>query len=305
VSATLLVGNRIAGTGIDSHLLERLAEILDAELIAVDNHQDARQATRDWLATNGTAAVVIAAGGGGTLRAIVEGACDGHPRPPTAQTVRIGGLRMGSGNVVPKRYGVPKNPIQAAHHLKARIDGDRTRPCGVIRCRFGGPRAEPGHGITMCGLGHFGRTSGDLLRLRHRARALRNAAAKLIPLERINDAEYLSSFLTRMAVAALVPSSCELVTVENRTFRLLAGVVMNFPIRGIPIDPHTDIDEAALGYRLLPRCGAPLAGTLQLGQRLTIRLEDRDSTEFFLDEDPETARQEITIEAAGTLDFVA
>jgi diacylglycerol kinase family enzyme len=70
VAATLLVGNRIAGTGIDPHLLERLAGILDAELVTVDNHQSARQATRDWLATHGQDAVVIAGGGGGTLRAL-------------------------------------------------------------------------------------------------------------------------------------------------------------------------------------------------------------------------------------------
>ncbi len=302
---TLLVGNRIAGTGIDPQLLERLAEILDAELVTVDDHPQARQATRSWLATNGKGAVVIAAGGGGTLRAVVEGACDGRARLPTGQAVRLGGLRMGSGNVVPKRYGVPSDPIQAAHHLKARIGGGSTRPCGVIRCRFAGEQGEPRHGITMCGLGHFGRTSGDLLRLRQKAGALRNAAARLIPLERINDAEYLSSFLTRMAVAALVPTSCELVTVGGQSFRLLAGVVMNFPIRGIPIDPGTDIDEARLGYRLFPRCGVPLAGTLEPEQRLTIQLEDRRTTEFFLDEDPETAQGQISIEAAGTLDFVA
>jgi diacylglycerol kinase family enzyme len=302
VSRTLLVGNRIAGTGVDPNLLDRLAEILEAELRTVDSHPEARQATKDWLATHGKNAVVIAGGGGGTLRAVVEGACDGRPTPPTRDTVRLGGLRMGSGNVVPKRYGVPRDPIEGARHLKERIDAGSTRPCGVIRCQFGG---GPRHGITMVGLGHFGRTSGDLLRLRHKAGPLRNAAAKLVPLERINDAEYLSSFLTRMAIAALVPASCELVSVEGRSFRLLAGVVMNFPISGIPVKPGTDIDDAALGYRLFPRYGAPLAGILQPQQQLTLRLEDRRSTEFFLDEDPETAHGQITIEAAGTLEFVA
>jgi len=296
------VGNRSAGTGIDPDLLDRLAGILHAELATVDNHPGARQATRAWLATHSQSAAVIAAGGGGTLRAVVEGACDGRPTPPTKDTVRIGGLRLGSGNVVPKRYGVPRDPIAAAHHLKARLDGGGTRPCGVIRCRFGG---EPRHGITMCGLGHFGRTSGDLLRLRKKAGALRHAAARMIPLERINDAEYLSSFLTRMAVAALVPTSCELVKVENRTFRLLAGVVMNFPIQGLPVDPRTDIDEPSLAYRLFPCYGVSFRGTLEPGGQLKIELQDRERTEFFLDEDPEIAHRAITVEAAGTLDFLA
>ncbi len=307
MTAILLVGNRLAGTGHQAGLLERLAAELAAELRTVEDHPAARQATRQWLAGHPTQpTAVIAGGGGGTLRAVVEGACDGRPTPPGRDTIRIGGLRMGSGNVVAKRYGVPRDPLAGARHLKARLGAGTTRPCGVIRCRFGG---EPRHGITMCGLGQFGRTSGDLARFRQRAGGLRRLAARLIPLERLNDAEYLSSFLSRMAASALVPASCELVRAQlpnqHRSFRLLSGVVMNFPIAGIPIDPGTDIDQPTLGVRLFPRYGRPLATLLEPGQMLTLELLDRERTEFFLDEDPETAIQQITIEAAGTLDFIA
>ena len=307
MTAILLIGNRLAGTGHPAGMLERLAAELGAELRAVDDHPAARRATRDWLAENaGRPSAVIAGGGGGTLRAVVEGACDDRPAPTGGETVRIGGLRMGSGNVVAKRYGVPRDPLAGVRHLKARLEAGTTRPCGVIRCRFGG---EPRHGITMCGLGQFGRVSGDLARLRRRAPGLRRLAARLVPLERLNDAEYLSSFLTRMAASAFVPSSCELVRAhiadQDRSFRLLSGVVMNLPIAGIPIDPGTDIEQPTLGVRLFPRYGRPLATLLEPGQAMTLELLDRERTEFFLDEDPETAVRRITIEAAGTLDFVA
>jgi len=122
---------------------------------------------------------------------------------------------------------------------------------------------------------------------------LRRAAARLIPLERLNDAEYVSSFLARMAVAALVPSSCELVRCRGHSFRLLAGVVL------------TTRDRADLRYHLVPRYGRPLSGRLQPGEQLSLELADRRQTEFFLDEDPELATGAIRITAAGTLDFVA
>lgn len=229
--------------------------------------------------------MVVAAGGGGTLRAVVEGSLPNRPH------VRVGGLRMGSGNVIPKRYGVPRDPIAAAHRLKAFIDSGSTRPAAVIRCDFG---AETHHGVTMCGLGHFGRTSGDLVRFHERAAGLRKRAAELIPLERINDLEYVSSFVARMALAALVPTSCELVTVQpDRRLRLLAGVVL------------TRADRSDLSYWIVPRYGRPLTGALKQGQELILTLEDRRRTEFFLDEDPEIATGGITIAAAGTVDFVA
>ncbi|MEP7104524.1 MAG: diacylglycerol kinase family protein [Chloroflexota bacterium] len=303
MTAILLVGNRLAGTGHQSGLLERLSTELGAQLQVVDNHPAARRATWEWLAGHASQpTAVIAGGGGGTLRAVVEGACDGRALPPGRDVVRIGGLRMGSGNVVAKRFGVPRDPLAGARHLRERLEAGTTRPCGVIRCRFGG---EPRHGVTMCGLGHFGRTSGDLVRLHRSAGGLRRLAARLVPLERLNDAEYLSSFLTRMAASAVVPTSCELVRVDGRRFRLLSGVVMNFPIAGIPIDPGTDIGRPSLGVRLFPRYGRPISTLLQPGEALTVELLDRERTERFLDEDPETANGQITIEAAGTVEFIA
>jgi hypothetical protein len=49
VTAILLVGNRLAGTGHPAGLLERLAAELGAELRTVEDHPAARLATRQWL----------------------------------------------------------------------------------------------------------------------------------------------------------------------------------------------------------------------------------------------------------------
>ena len=43
---------------------------------------------------------------------------------------------------------------------------------------------------------------------------------------------------------------------------------------------------------------------LSAGESLHVKLLDRESVEFFLDEDPEQAYREITLEVAGTLAFL-
>jgi hypothetical protein len=48
VTAILLVGNRLAGTGHPAGLLKRLAAELGAELRTVEDHPAARLATRQW-----------------------------------------------------------------------------------------------------------------------------------------------------------------------------------------------------------------------------------------------------------------
>ena len=61
---------------------------------------------------------------------------------------------------------------------------------------------------------------------------------------------------------------------------------------------------AYLGILLLPRGGRLRSRRLLPGEQLRLRLLDRPSVEFFLDEDPEVAHGWLSIEAAGTLAFV-
>ena len=55
---------------------------------------------------------------------------------------------------------------------------------------------------------------------------------------------------------------------------------------------------------LLPRAGRLRTWRLAAGESLGVRLLDRESVEFFLDEDPERAYREISLEVAGVLAFL-
>jgi len=101
---------------------------------------------------------------------------------------------------------------------------------------------------------------------------------------------------------------------------LLAGVVMNFPFKEIPIDPGVRVEDEAVSLYLIPHSGrlsmlllvlAPrrlLRGALRIrieGQdRVEIRLLDRNTAEFFLDEDPMAYHGRLTLQVAGSLAFV-
>jgi Diacylglycerol kinase catalytic domain len=315
----LLLFNRASGTGHSKPLFSGLEKAFrdgagggcEISTATLQSHPAARRLTREFLCASDGGSVVIAGGGGGTLRAVVEGICDDSPSSlPGRDRVRVGALRLGSGNVVAKRLGVPLDPIQGAHALGASMRSGRTASCAVLRCRFGTADGadDVRHAVTMCGLGQFGRTPGDLVRWHHFLGRRRQLLVRAAGIERVNDVEYAVASAGRFAASLAFPRLCEKVEVSlngrRRTLRLLAGVVMNLPIRGIPFDPGVDIGDAAAGVRLLPVPGLPISARLDRRHSLRLRLLDRDSVEFFLDEDPERAYRELTVEVAGTLAFL-
>ena len=94
---------------------------------------------------------------------------------------------------------------------------------------------------------------------------------------------------------------------------------MNFPFEALPVDPGVRAEDEALSLHLIPYSGrlstlllvlAPrrlLRGALKRieGQeRVEIRLLDRNTAEFFLDEDPMTFHGLLTLQVAGSLAFV-
>jgi diacylglycerol kinase family enzyme len=318
VERLLLLVNQGSGTGYGPELVGPLLRELhtvagwpvELETELVSDHPAARAAARRFVGASHLPAAIIAAGGGGTLRAVVEGACDGSAGLPRAEQVRIGALRMGSGNVVARQFGMPVDPLSGMREVASSLRDGRTAACGVIRCRFGtrSGGADVRLAVTMCGLGQFGRTSGDLVRWHRRIAGRRKAITTRFGIERVNNVEYLVSAAGRFAAAAFLPRRCEAVEVRLgehvERYRLLAGAVMNLGVGAIPFDPHVSVDEPAAGVLLLPRDGRLRSWRLGPGERLELRLLDRDSVEFFLDEDPEVAHGWITLEAAGTLAFV-
>jgi hypothetical protein len=333
----LLVVNRSAGIGHGRTVVDRLRAML-AELAGeratlqvevVGDHAAARGRASEFLGAAEAPAVVIAGGGSGTLRAVIEGLCEGSAagQLPGRERVRVGALRMGSGNILARQFGVPQDPEIGLRGMIENIKADRTAPCCVLRCEVGGPEGAPGvhYAATMGGFGQFGRTPGDLARWHRLVPAQRAVVARLLGIERLNNVEYALALLIRSASCALLgASAAEVVEVRadgrREILPLLAGVAMNFPFEELPIDPGVRVEDEALSFYFIPFTGRLSALRLVLAperlipdalrikvrklERVEIRLVDRDSAEFFLDEDPMTFHGGLTLQVAGSLAFV-
>jgi Diacylglycerol kinase catalytic domain len=302
-ATALLVLNRSAGTGHADEFANRLVDAIrsghrgspEVEVALVGDHPGARAAASVFAARAPRRSLVVAAGGGGTLRAVIEGVMDVHAEPPDATVLRLAALRMGSGNVIARRLGMPLDPIEGALQIGEGFARGRVASCSVMRCAHG---AEGGgtavrHAVTMCGLGAWGRVPGDIARWRERHALQRGRAAGWVGLERVNLAEYIGFGTVRMLSATASGARCELVELDGaKRFRLLAGVALAVPLTPLPRP----------GITIVPRFGRAIRRPLEAG--FSLRLLDRESVELFLDEDPETVYDWVKLEVAGRLAFV-
>ena len=314
-ASVLVLLNRSSGTGHDETLVGDLARALRAgygsslevSTKVLDDHPGVRSAAAEFVVSGRRPALVVGAGGGGTLRAVVEGVMDSFPAgPPSPDAVLLAGLRMGSGNVVARRLGVPRDPVVAAQQIGAELRNGTVRRVSVIRCTHGTPGGGTSvrHAVTMCGLGQWGRVPGDLARWHERHGIMRKRAALWVGLERVNLLEYLGFAASRFMAGTVRASRCELVEVDgSRTMRLLAAFALNFPVPPLP-DPRVAISDEAVGLIVLPRFKRPFRRRLEPGTDFSIRLLDRESVEFFLDEDPEQATGWLKLGVAGCIGFV-
>jgi len=336
VERVLLVVNRSSATGHSGATVDRLRLTLDEALghetelqvEVVDDHPQAREQTKAFLAISDAPALVIAGGGSGTLRAVIEGVCMGSEpgHLPGRERVRIAALRMGSGNPVAKQFGVPPVPEAALKGILANLHEGRTAPCCVMRCEVDKPDSHPDihYAATMSGFGQFGRSPGDLARWHHRLPVLHRLTAWLLGIERLNNIEYGLSLLIRFAWCALWPNAVEVVEVRIgeriQSMPLLAGVVMNFPFKPLPFEPEGSVEDAALSLNFISYPGRWASlflvfsphrvarNALQIriadSDRVEVRLANREAVEFFLDEDPLVFHSSVLIQVAGTLAFV-
>lgn len=313
--SVLVLLNRSSGTGHAENLSDRLVDALhegygaplEVSTSVFDDHPGVRAAAAEFVGSARRPAIVIAAGGGGTLRAVVEGVMDAFPLgPPSPDAVQLAGLRMGSGNVVARRLGVPRDPLAGARQIGEELSKGSVRLCSVMRCTHGTPGGGTAirHAVTMCGLGQWGRVPGDLSRWRTRHNVARRRAASLIGLERVNLLEYFAFGAARFVAGTISSSKCELVELDgSRQVRLLAAAALNLPLAPMP-DPGVTMSENAAGLIVVPRLGRPFRRRLEPGTDLAVRLLDRESVEFFLDEDAELATGWLRLGMAGCIAFV-
>jgi hypothetical protein len=333
----LLIVNRSAGIGhgdpvvgrLRAMLVKLLGEQATLQVEVVTGHPEARTCAKVFLNASDVPGLILVGGGGGTLRAVIEGLCEDSEagRLPGRERVLIGALRMGSGNVVARQFGIPRDTEAGLRGIIDNLRAGRTVPCCVMRCetRTRGGLTEVHYAATLGGFGQLGRVPGDLVRWEHRLPAAHKVAATFFGIERLTNVEYALALLIRSAAAALLGGSTaekvEVRTSDRReVMRLLAGVAMNFPVKALPVDPGVRAEDEALSLHLIPYSGrlstlllvlAPrrlLRGALKIrieGQeRVEIRLLDRNTAEFFLDEDPMTSHGLLTLQVAGSLAFV-
>jgi len=201
---------------------------------------------------------------------------------------------------------VPRDPLVAARQIGEQHRKGSVRLCSVIRCTHGTPGGGTvtRHAVTMCGLGQWGRVPGYLARWRTRHNVARRHAAALIGLERVNLLEYVAFGSARLLAGTVSASQCELVELDGtRRVRLLAAVALNLALPPMP-HPGVTMSENAAGVIVIPRLGRPFGRRLEPGADFALRLLDRESVEFFLDEDPEVATGWLRLEMAGCIAFV-
>ena len=302
--------NRSAGTGQGGSVVQSLSSVFTQELGGlaevkvelVSDHAEARARAAIFISESEAPALIVAGGGGGTLRAVIEGIYDTH----ATERVRVGALRMGSGNLVAKQFGVPHDPVLALQGLLLNLKARRTVPCCVMRCETwtSSGMSEVHHGVSLGGLGQFGRIPSDLVPWRARLSVFHRYVARLFGLERVNNSEYALAFLIRYISCVLFPILAETVEVRGQRFRLLAGVVMNFPIAALPFKPGVTVRDEFLSIYMIPLSGHTRIIRIGKDQPLDIRFVDRDQVEFFLDEDPVTTCKQLRLSVAGSIAFV-
>jgi len=328
VQRALLIINRIAGTGqsestlagLTSLFKENLPELSDVRVELVTNHSDARTCAARFIIESGAPAFVVVGGGGGTLRAVVEGICS-SAAVPAPERVRVGALRMGSGNLLAKQFGAPRDPVVGLAGLIANLKAGHTVSCSLTRCETWNKEgnSEVHHVVALGGLGQFGRIPSDLARWHKRVSGVRKSVAGLFGVERINNAEYGVAVFIRSLFDRPQPVE---IHYQNQTeeLRLLSGVVMNFPIAGLPFSPTVTVEDEAFCVYLVPQNGR-VSSLMQIAapkrllphtrclriekdQQLEIRFADDDAVEFFLDEDPVTTYKKLTLSVAGSIAFI-
>ncbi len=328
----LLTINTSAGTGHDPALGREMVRTLRQRLGAEHSvqlgwgrgHGEIRRQTSEFARQNKHDSVIIAGGGGGTLRAVIEGVGDstGTGNLPAAEQLRIGALRMGSGNVIARQLGVARNPREGVEELAAQLLAKTTTQCCVIGCDTANHSATL-YGATLGGFGLFGRVPKCLEAHHENRPRFHRFSAGLLGIERLTNVEYGLCLAGLCARAAVNPGGLDTVEVRQgehiERFPLLAGALMNFPLGALPFQPGVGVEDAELSLHLVPfRSRLQALGLVACPQRnaraarrfqitrdtpLTLRVVNRDSMHFFLDEDPIEAR-EVTLRVAGQLAFV-
>ena len=325
----LLEINAAAGTGNTPKLGRNIAEILrkrlghehHVKLHRAEGHEAIRNSAWAFARRHPEDAVIIAGGGGGTLRAVIEGV--GIEKP--IKNLRLGALRMGSGNVIARQLGMANDPVEGVEELAAQLLRKAVAQCCVIGCDLlnDNKPTRTVYGATLGGFGLFGRVPQALEEYHADHPKLHRFTAKSVGIERLTNVEYGLCLAGLCSRAAWNPQTLPEIEVKQgnhtESFRMLAGALMNFPLGALPFQPGLKVEDLALSLHLIPyhsRLQAlslvPRAKALAKEARIfritddtpvTLRVVNGERMPFFIDEDPLEAAQ-LTLRVAGSLPFI-
>lgn len=333
--AALLVTNRPSGMSRTLEEIDCLCEsfhhcfdrIGNRMFWVTEDHDEVVHITRDFIASSQGPYFLLTAGGGGTTRALVQAVFElteaGTVRP---DEVRFSSLRLGSGNLIPRYFGMSVEPSMALRGIAQQLFAGRSRPCCVFSCTFhyADGRTWSVFALTLGGIGQFGRVPDDIQRWRSKHPRLMHLAVQWMSLERVNTMQYLGFSVLRTLRCIVRPRRAEWLEVRHgdrsELYQLIAGLLLNFDFPQLPFQGGCDICEPRLVLCLVPYLGrARTVWTLldwpHLDRRVIkyeitaetpveLLFPRSSSTTLALDEDTFLAPPRISFQLAGWLRFV-
>ncbi len=335
IASALFIVNKSSGNGRTSKEIRYLqhgfhhhfAPIANRVFAITTDHDEVIQLTRNFLTSAPGPWLLLSGGGGGTNRALVQGLLtEIDEQTVRLDDVRISSLRLGSGNLIPKYFGLPAEPLVAMQHIANDLFAGRSANCCIYQCTFHHPndKTRVEYGLTMGGVGQFARVPDDIKRWRRRYKPLMCRGFYHMPLETINTFQYVVFSLIRAGKCLIHPQQAELVKIKyqdrSEQFRLFSGMLLNFDFPQVPFQGNCTISEPRLMLCLIPQTGRrQLTSALfswpkldnyirkyeiSSGQPVEIHFLENSFTTIALDEDTFTAPNRISFNVAALIKFV-
>jgi hypothetical protein len=329
----LFIINLEAGTGYEKTEVQELISVIQDRIDpctrlcieTVSDHPAIIRLTESFIKRNTQEKVIIAGGGGGTLHAVITAIYklkekSHQPLPP----IKIGTLRMGSGNVIAKLMGIPKDPVRGLVTLIDGLNRNTYKQVCIGRFDFTDrtDTRRTVYGATLMGFGEFGHVPGEASRFNKRFPFLHHVLSGLFGIEFLNTCEYILCLLRRGLIRFFNPHLlCRAkITSKGISFMhtIISGLIMNFPIQSIPIHPGITISDERLYLHSIPYTKRrdilysvfkphKLRASgfyITPSQPAEIEFTHNKATELFIDEDPYIIKDTIHVSIAGTLDFI-
>ena len=294
------------------------------------DHQKIEKITHDFLMADTSPAIILVGGGGGTLSAVINGVCTSYTgsKLPDQSQILIGALRMGSGNVLARHFGAPADPFHGLELFAKALEKNSITPCCIGKYEFIASEGDKciRYAATLAGFGLFGKVPGMLSRFHSNHDRLYRLLVRFFGIEKMTSIEYAGSLLIQ-GIQCLFgirnPDDVQLVIPGEQweiSFKLIAGAVMNFPVKSLPFDVTANVSDEEIQVFFLP---LKIKGSiiqylmrpstikrdlikisLTSGCSLQIFKHEQSPVEFFLDEDTFFFQKQLTVSPIGLLSFI-